>query len=196
MLHVRNRGATIVILAIFAIGCSKDDLAGALDKAKNAMSENAAKAKEAVQSKMDATTEQVQQQLNLAGTIELTAGDVVKTEACYLSLIPQGSGRPTVLRLQSYRDAERESFPSVFLQAHVQANSVAELIGEPLAARLFVQRDAQGPILFSDVATPVELKITAVEERLISAELSGTKLRDTSTGAEIPVTGKLTGVLE
>lgn len=188
MLHVRNCRATIVFLTILAIGCSKEDLTGALEKAKNA--------KEAVQAKMDVTTEQVQQQLNLAGNIELTAGEVVKTDACYVSLLPQGSGRPTVLQLQSYRDAERESFPSVFLQAHVQANSIAELIGEPLAARLFVQREAQGPVLFSDISTPIELKITSVEERVISAELSGTALRDTSTGAEFPVTGKLTGILE
>jgi hypothetical protein len=187
---------TIVIVAIIATGCSKEDLTGALDKAKNAVSENAAKAKDAVQSKMGATADQVQQQLNLAGSIELTVGDAVKTDACYVSLLPQGAGRPTVLQLQSYRDAEHESFPSVFLQAHVQANSMAELIGEPIAARLFVQREAQGPVLFSDIATPIELKITSVEERVISAELSGAKLRDTSTGAELPVTGKLTGVFE
>ncbi len=196
MLQVQIRHAVIVMMAIIAIGCSKEDLTGALDKAKNAVSENATKAKDAVQAKMGATTEQVQQQLNLAGNIELTAGDIVKTDACYVSLLPQGAGRPTVLQLRSYRDAERESFPSVFLQAHVTANSMAELVGEPLAARLFVQRVAQGPILFSDISTPIELKIISVEDRLISAELSGTKLRDTSTGAEMPVTGKLTGVFE
>jgi hypothetical protein len=101
-----------------------------------------------------------------------------------------------VLQLQSYSDADRETFPSVFLQAHVQANSIAELIGEPLAARLFVQREAQGPVLFSDVSTPIELKITAVQDQLVSAELTGAALRNTTTGAETPVTGKLTGVLE
>lgn len=36
----------IVMFMILAIGCSKDDLTGALDKAKNAVSENATKAKE------------------------------------------------------------------------------------------------------------------------------------------------------
>ncbi|HRX79053.1 MAG TPA: hypothetical protein P5307_08320 [Pirellulaceae bacterium] len=196
MLHNQYRSMAILMLAIIAVGCSKEDLTGALDKAKNAVSENATKAKDAVQAKMESTTEQVQEQLNLAGSIELTAGDVVKTDACYVSLIPQGAGRPTVLQLQSYRDAERESFPSVFLQAHVQANSITELVGEPLAARLFVQRVAEGPILFSDVDAPVELKITAIENNLVSAQLTGSKLRDTTTGAEIPVTGSISGVLE
>lgn len=196
MLHSLYRPTAVLIIAIVAIGCSKEDLTGALDKAKNAVSENATKAKDAVQAKMESTTEQVQEQLNLAGSIELTAGDMVKTDACYVSLIPQGAGRPTVLQLQSYRDAERESFPSVFLQAHVQANSITELIGEPLAARLFVQRDAEGPVLFSDVDSPIELTITGVENQVISAQLTGSKLRDTTTGAEIPVTGSISGVLE
>lgn len=196
MFHAHHRRATLVILAVIATGCSKEDLTGALDKAKNAVTENAAKAKQAVQGTMADTTQQVQEQLNLAGSIELTADAPIKTDACYVRLLPQGSGRPTVLQLQSYRDAERETFPSIFLQAHVQANSIGELIGEPLAARLFVQREAQGPILFSEVATPIELKIIAVEDKLLTAELSGTALRDTATGAELPVTGKLTGVFE
>lgn len=196
MLHTRYRPTALVIIAIIAAGCSKDDLTGALDKAKNAVTDNAAKAKDAVQAKMETATEQVQEQLNLAGSIELTAGEAVKTDACYVSLIPQGVGRPTVLQLKSYRDADRESFPSVFLQAHVQANSITELIGEPLAARLFVQREAQGPILFSDIATPVELKISAVEDQLLSAAVVSGSLRDTSSGADVPVTGSISGVLE
>lgn len=196
MLQAHHRPAMFLILAVVVAGCSKEDLTGALDKAKNAVAEGTAKAKQAVEEKMDSTTQQVQEQLNLAGSIELTAGDLIKTDACYVSLIPQGSGRPTVLQLQSYRTADRETFPSVFLQAQVQANSIAELVGEPLAARMFVQREDQGPILLSDVSTPIELKITSVEDQLVSAELTRATLRDTTTGAEIPVTGKLTGILD
>ncbi len=196
MSHAHHRLAGILILAVVAAGCSKEDLTGALDKAKNAVTDNAAKAKQAMQEKMSTTTEKMQEQLNLAGSIELTAGEKFTTNACYVSLIPQGAGRPTVLQLQSYRDADSESFPSVFLQAHVQANSITELIGEPLAARLFVQRQAQGPVLFSDSAMPIELEIIAVEEKVVSAKITGAKLRDSSTGAEIPVTGSVTGVLQ
>jgi len=196
MLHIHHRRATILFLAVFAAGCSKEDLTGALDKAKNAVTDNAAKAKQAVQEKMSTTTEKVQEQLKLAGSIELTAGEPIKTDACYVRWIPQGSGRPTVLQLQSYSEADRETFPSVFLQAPVQANSITELIGEPLAARLFVQREAHGPVLFSDVSTPIELKITAVQDQLVSAELTGATLRNTTTGAETPVTGSITGVLQ
>lgn len=192
MLPVVFRRWAIIMLTLVVAGCSKEDLTGALDKAKDTVAETT----QAVKQKMEVTTEQVQKQLNLAGRIELTAGEPLQTDACYVRLIPQGSGRPTVLQWRSYRKADRESFPSVFLQAHVQANSLAELIGEPLSARMFVQRDPQGPILFSEVSTPIELKITAVEEQLVSAELISATLRDTATGAGIPVTGKLTGVFE
>ena len=132
----------------------------------------------------------------MAGSIELVAGEPLKTEACYVSFIPQGEGRPTAFQLQSYRDAERESFPSVYLQAQVQANSLAELQDEPLLARMFVQREAEGPILFSDIATPIEFKITAIADQLVSAELTSATLRETTTGAEIPVSGKFTGLIE
>ena len=196
MLHVHHWQATTLILAVFAVGCSKEDLTGALDKAKGAVAEGTAKAKQVVQENVETTTQQVQEQLNLAGSFDLTAGEPLKTNACYVSLIPQGAGRPTVLQLQSYRDADRDSPPFVFLQAHVQANSIADLVGEPLSARLFVQRDAQGPILFSDVSTPIEFEITSVEEQQVSAKLTNAVLRDTATGAEIPVTGSMTGVLE
>ena len=186
----------LLLPATLSVGCSKEDLTGTLDKAKSAVTENAAKAKEAVQAKVESTTETVQEQLNLAGSIELTAGEIVKTDACYASFIRQGAGRPNVLQLQSYRDAEREAFPSVFLQVQVQANSIAELVGEPLSARLFVQRDAQGPILFSDVTSPVQLTVTAFEEQLISVEINAGEVRDTSTGSLVPVSGKLTGVVQ
>lgn len=192
MFCIHHSRITIVMLAIIAVGCSKDDLTGALDKAKNAVTETT----DAVKEQMDSTTEQVQEQLNLAGSIELTAGEPLKTDACYVSLIPQGSGRPTILQLQSYRDAARESFPSVFVQAQVQANSLEELTGEPLFARMFVQRETQGSVLFSDVAAPIEFKITKIEDNFVTVELVSANLRETTTGAAIPVTGTFTGVLE
>lgn len=188
--------ALLVLVAVVAFGCSKEDLTGALDKAKNAVAENAEKAKSAVQEKMETTTEQVQEQLNLAGNFELTAGEPVKTGACYVRLIEQGAGRPSVLQLSSYRDAERESFPSVFLQAQVDATSISELIGKPQSGRLFIQREAQGPVLFSESASPIQFNITSVDEQLVSAELTNGTLRETQSGIEIPITGTLTGVLD
>ena len=196
MWHAHSWQAASVMLALVAVGCSQEDLTGALDKAKDVVADSAAKGKQFVQEKMDETTEQVQEQLNLAGRFELTAGEPLMTDACYVRVIAPGTGRPTILQLQSYRDAERESFPSVFLQAQLQANSLAELVGEPLSARLFIQREPEGPILFSEISTPITLTITSLENQLVSAELTGAALRDTSTGGDIPVTGNLTGVFD
>jgi hypothetical protein len=51
-------------------------------------------------------------------------------------------------------------------------------------------------VLFSEAAAPIELKITAVEDQVVSATLTGAALRDTTTGANVPVTGTVTGVLQ
>ncbi len=188
--------AMLVLALATAFGCSKEDLTGALDKAKNAVVENAEKAKDVVQEKMETTTEQVQEQLNLAGSFELTAGEPLKTDACYVRLVQQSNGRPTVLQLASYRDVEREAFPSVFLQAQVEAASLSDLVGKTISGRLFIQREANGPVLFSEDGSPVELSITSVDEQLMSAELTNAKLRETTSAIEIPVTGTLQGVVE
>ena len=152
MWQVHYWRATIFVLAVIAVGCSKEDLTGALDKAKNAVTENAAKAKQAVQEKMETTTDQVQKQLNLAGSIELTNGYPHKTDACYVSLIPQGSGRPTVLQLRSYRDTDRESFPSLaapsprwrqFVVPLTQSALVSSVFALPWSVRVFDQQIGQ-----------------------------------------------------
>jgi hypothetical protein len=100
-----------------------------------------------------------------------------------------------VLQLQSYRDAENESFPSVFLRSQVNASSPSDLIGQIVTARLFVQQDAQGSVLFSETGSPVELKIVSFEEQLLTAELVAGSLLDTATGESVAVTGKFEGVL-
>jgi len=189
-------------LLTIAFGCSTEDLGNLVDKAKNAASEGTEKVKEAVsqevesvQEKMGAASTEVQEQLSMAGTIELTAGAPLKTDACYARLIAQGARRPAVLQLQSYRDANSESFPSVFLQSQVEVSSPSELVGKIVSARLFVQRDAQGSVLFSETESPVELRIVSLEEKLLSAELVAASLLDTATGESVAATGRFEGVL-
>lgn len=202
---VRTHPGGLVIacsLLSIAFGCSKEELGDLVDKAKDAASEGTEKVKQAVsenvetvQGRMEGASAEVQEQLGMAGAIELTAGTPVKTNACYARLITQGSGRPTVLQLQSYRDAENETFPSVFLHSRVNGSSPSELVGKIVSARLFVQQDAQGSVLFSETGSPVELRIASLEEQLLTAELVAGSLLDTATGESVAVTGKFEGVL-
>lgn len=177
------------------VGCSKEELSELVNQAKETASEGTAKVKQVVSEKLETQTERVQQQLHLAGRIELEVGAPLQTDACYAALITPGSNRPNVLQLQSYREAERESFPAVFLQAQVSAKTPAELVGQVLRARLFVQPAAPGTVLFSPPETPVDLKVVSVEGKMLSAELVNATLHDAASGASVTGTGRFTAVL-
>jgi len=193
----------LCVLAVVAIGCSKDDLNNLANKAKNAVSEGSAQVKDTVGEQVDSAKNtivgakaEVEQQLNMAGSIKLNVGSKVQTTACYVHLLKQGSGRPTVLQFRSYRDAESESFPSIFLQAQVQAASAAELANQTVQCRLFVQLEEHGGVFFAEANTPVELRIISVEENLVKAVLGRASLLDTATGNMVTTTGQFEGVLQ
>lgn len=204
MAHLTHRAALAsVILATITIGCSKDELDKLAAKAKNAVAEGGAKAKEAVSENVEAAKKgisgaaaEVQEQAGVAGRITLDAGGEVKTGACYASFITQASGRDAVLQLRSYRDAENESFPSVFLQAQVRAGSAAELTNTSIEARLFVQVEQNGRLLSSEAGKPVELKVVSVEGKVLKAELAAASLVDPTTGESVTTTGQFEGVLQ
>ena len=91
--------------------------------------------------------------------------------------------------------ADQESFPSVFLQAQVTAGSLAELTGQVVTARLFVQPQENGPVWFNEESAPIELRIVSIDEKLLTAEVAGGNLRNAQTGVDVPVTGKFSGVV-
>jgi len=185
-------------LALATLGCSKEDFTELVDKAKNAATEGSSQVAENVEAakqKMASASAGVQEQLNLAGRIELSVGEPARTDACYVNFVPQGSGRPTILQLQSYRSAAQESFPSIFLQAQTNAESLTELVGKTLPARLFVQPQQGGPVLFSQDAEPVALKIVSVDDKTLAAELVSGSLLNTASGTSIAATGTFTGTL-
>lgn len=184
--------AVLMILGGLA-GCSKDDLGKLADKAKGALEDGKEfyeeKTKSAADSMGDAKAK-MQEQLNMAGSIQIKAGGDFNTKACYASLVQQGSGRPAVFQLRSYRDEGSEEFPSIFLQAQVPAASAEELKAAPIEARLFVQEERDGKVLFSAMDKPVQLKITAVDEKSLKAELVSASLFDTARGEAVPATGQ------
>jgi len=188
----------LLLAALVLPGCSRDEFNELVDKAKTATTESAEKMQQAVtdtRDAMESASAGVQEELQLAGSIELSAGVAIQTNACYVHFVPQGSGRAAVFQLRSYRDAGSESFPSVFLQAQTRANSIEELAAEgTIPSRLFVQLESNGPVLFSDVGQPVELTITNVDDETLAAELSGGSLRSTESAPQVTVTGTFQGV--
>ena len=174
-------------------GCNKGDVTDLVDKVKQTASESTEKVKEAVSEQVGNATGEMQEQLQLAGSIELQLDQMLSTQACYVQFLQQGSGRPNVLQLQSYRSAEDESFPSVFLRAQVSATSAQELVGQVAAARLFVQPQQDGPTWYSAVGSPVEVQVVSIDDQMLTAELVGGTLENTAH-AETGVTGTFQAV--
>lgn len=176
-------------------GCNKGNVTDLVDKVKQTASESTEKVKETVTEQVGNAAGEMQEQLQLAGSIELQLDQPLKTQACYVQFVQQGSGRPNVLQLQSYRSAEDESFPSVLLHAQVSAASAQELVGQIASARLFVQPDRSGPTWYSVVGSPVEVEIVSIDEQTLTAKLVGGSLQNT-VDAETSVTGTFQGVFQ
>lgn len=181
--HVFVAAAAILACA----SCSKEDVTNALEKAKQAASEQA----DRVSSQVARASDKAQETLKLAGSAELTLDSPLKTSACYVQIVPPLGGRPAILQIKSYQTPEQESFPSLMLQGNVSESNLAGITGQTVQASMWVQREANGPVWSS--SKPVELRIISVENETTQIELAGA-LHNSENGAEQTVAGKLQAV--
>lgn len=187
-----------LLLPYVAAGCSSEKLNELANKAKQTVSEQADKITDSVKEKTGMATDAAKEQLALAGSCELTLDAPLSTSACYVTFLPQGSDRPSVLQLRSYREPAQESFPSVFFQAQVKAGGISELQGQTVPGELFVQKAQDGPIWSCKTGTHVDLKVvsTSADGKQMNAEFVGGAVSSSQSGADQPVTGKVNGVLQ
>ncbi len=194
-------GPVAALAVVWIAGCDTDvaDLASSVkdaatdgvDKVQQSVSETAKEVRETVQDATDTVNEGV----GLAGSIDMKLDAPIQVGACYVKFVQPVSGRPGVLQLQSYREADDESFPSVFVQTQVSATTASELVGQTLAAQVFVQATKDGPTWHTETA-PVQIKIASIEEKTVSAEIVSGSLTNTGTGASQPIQGTFSGVLQ
>lgn len=185
MKSVSVLAAVAAILALgFGSGCDK---VPSLEEAKQAVTGGVEQAKQAVTN----TTEVVKQATGGAGTIELTLDAPVTASGCYAALYSFSDGRPSVVQITSYNDPAAESFPSIFLRAETTAKAPAELQGQKLSAKAFVQENPGGPVWSADTK-PLELTIASADDTNLTAEFTGT-LEQLGTSQSKPITGKLNG---
>jgi hypothetical protein len=176
--------------ALLATACSQEKLGELADKAKQAVKQGAEK----VQEQASAVTDTAKEKLDLAGSCELVLDTPFTCSACYFTFLTPGLGRPQVLQMRSYRNPEQESFPAYLLQATTPATGLSELAGQTIPAQLFVQQAATAPVWFSSPDEPVEMKVVAVNDQELTVEITGGSLRNSQSGADQTVTGKLVGV--
>jgi hypothetical protein len=178
--------ATILLVCVSISGCGEDT------KLPDAVTAPVQQMQQQVQKKVDQGVETVKQQVNLAGSIELSLKEPLSINACYAALAVLPEPRQSVLQLTSYKTVDQEAFPSVFVRAPVQAEAPAELAGKTLSAQLFVQPASDGPVWHSKASEPVELTVSKVEQQVLTVELSRGTLVNTETDETIEVTGTFT----
>ena len=190
-----------MVSAAIAAGCGKSvsDIASSVKDAASqgvqSVKDTAQQVSQDVANKAQGVTDTAAQTLEMAGTMQLKIGQPLQVSACYASFSKLKAAGAGVLQLQSYRDAQQESFPSVFVRASCSSATLAELAGQTLAAQMFVQPQQNGPV-WSATAQPVQLKITAVEAKQLKAEIVSGSLANSGTGATQAVTGTFQGVLQ
>jgi hypothetical protein len=195
----------LLLPLVALIGC---DFSHWSESAQNA----AQKAQQTVTETAEAVRTEVQEQTGQAGEAELTLGAGANVEsagspspavatpshenltACYVIFTPQQEGRRSVLALQSYQNAARESFPSFYIHAAVEAATLAELAGKTVPAQMYLKSRESGPTLFTPDDAPLQLKIVAVEEARVTAEIVGGKLLSTSDSLTTDISGQFTAV--
>ena len=186
----------VLAAAVWLTGCGKkvSEIANSI---KNTAADVAGKAEKAAQNAAQTAqnaTGKASEALALVGSMELTLDGPLKTNACYVKLITSADGRASVLQMQSYQNASQESFPSALLRAQVSAANLADLNGQTIPAQLFVQAQKDGPT-WSTQQELVQVKITVVDAKNVSAELAGGSLLNASTGASQAVKGTFKGVV-
>ncbi len=178
--------AGLLVLSMALCGCG--DVADSVQKTANQVQQSVTKTVESAKT-------QVQEKMEMAGSSELTVEGPVKTAACYAIFTPAVAGRPSVLSLRSYRQAESEAFPAMFVQANVSAATLPELVGQTVSATMFVKPTAEGPTWSTAGETTVQVKIVAVEGSNVTAEVTGGTLTRSDGGATQNAVGKFTAVV-
>lgn len=142
------------------------------------------------------TVDELKEKAQVAGEMDLALDSPVKTSGCYASLIVVDAQRPSVLQITSYKDAENEKFPSVFLRALVEPTSAADLAGQTVPAQMFVQHQRNGPVWHSLAPEHVPLRIDKTADYSITATILDGQLVSTETGETMDVSGTFSGSLK
>lgn len=187
-------GACGVGLVTLFAGCGQDlgDIASSVrDTASQGVDRARQMADGAAETARD-TGSRLAETAGMAGHFDLEVGEPLKTSACYVQLITLGPDRPSVLQLQSYRDAERESFPSVFFRAKVAEADYSGLVGQTIDGQLFVKFQSDTPT-FSTQDGPVQVRIDTIEEQQLTGQIVAGSLTAATDGTVLPVSGTFRG---
>jgi hypothetical protein len=157
--------ATVVLMTG---GCSKeklDELVASAKETTESVKSQVTDAAAGVSDQADRTMDAVGSVLPSSGSITLQLDKPVECERANLQVIRVDDKRPVVVQVTSYRtDRAIDSYPSVLLRALTTPTDsefadVGPWLDKPLACRVFVQLEENGPIWSNELNSPVELTL-------------------------------------
>ena len=187
---------TLFVLLAAATGCNKEKLDEMVATAKQAATQAASDVAAEVSQEVKSVTEAAGDATGIADT---TGKATIKLDAetsfdtCYLSLLTM-TGRPTVLKLSSAESGKTDAFPAFLIQGTTDAASVDAVVGQTVAAKLFAQKQAEGPIWYSPDDQPVSIAF-AKQGDTITATLANASVISSDSGTPVTISGTFTCAL-
>jgi hypothetical protein len=194
--------ALLVFLALSPLGCGggnvSEQITKSFEEAKESVSKGVEQAKEGVQ-KMGETAKQAtttaKEAAGLSGKMTLSFNPPISTTGAYAYFTAQTGDRNGAIAFQSYSAGQAETFPSVYVRSLTTAKTLNELVGTTVPCEVFVQEKADGPVWRQTAGDAAQLKIMAVEGKLVKAEIQGASLHETSAEQAVTVNGQFEAVL-
>ena len=195
----------LLLLAVFAAtGCDVSSWTQSAQQAKQ-------QAQQTVTQTVESAQTELQEQTGQAGSSEITltmdsdaslppatnptvSAPHGQAPACYVRFTPGSDGRSSVLALQSYKQAEREVFPSFYIHAQVASAGLEGLAGQTVPAQMYYKSTATSPTLYSPLDAPLQLRILAVDQGQVTAEIVGGALASSADATTTQIVGKFTAV--
>ncbi len=178
------------LLVVLAGGCSKEKMDELVSQAKDTATSVASDVTQEVTKEVESITEaagDVSGVGDTTGKATMMLDAPTEFAASYIQFVTI-EGRPSVLKIKSNKDGETDVFPAFLLQSQVTAPSLDALNGQRIAARLFAQKQADGPIWYSPDDKPVQVVIQIVEGK-VTAKLDAASVLESANEQPVTVSG-------
>lgn len=180
----------VALLLLTVLGCSKEELAEQVNKAKDSLST----AQENISKTAAQVSDKVAEKVTADGQAKIKLDDELSIAASYVNLIPL-KDRGAVFQLRSYADPSTESFPAYFFQANTAANSIGSLVGQSVSGNLFVKKNAETATWMNAPGQAVTLTISTSSEGVLKGQFTAGNLQQPD-GKSSQIAGAFEAIIE
>ncbi|MCE9557052.1 MAG: hypothetical protein K8T91_27205 [Planctomycetes bacterium] len=117
----------------------------------------------------------------------------IEVKECQIKLTAPAGQVPAILQVSSYVDKQTESYPSVFIQAVAPSSSLADILEQPLQAKVYVALAAAGPFYSTPDGQPAQLTLKLADDQHVLGTIENATLVDQASGQKSTASGKFDG---